>query len=163
MFGQKFTNTNEMPQYRILHYAKSAPPKSADLNTANTWPWASISIRTLSLWACTVDSPTCMLFLVALAFGCRGITAHSPPRACFRRTQRPSPCRATPRVRATIPPLGTIHRRGPIHLARRGHGGHLTTTTLPQPGGDRCRFGLRLLRQEGQAYTRWAVCSRRFL
>jgi hypothetical protein len=34
MFGQKFTNTNEMLQCKILHYAKSAPPKSADLNTA---------------------------------------------------------------------------------------------------------------------------------
>jgi hypothetical protein len=33
MFGQKITNTNEMLQCRILHYAKSAPPKSADLNT----------------------------------------------------------------------------------------------------------------------------------
>jgi hypothetical protein len=33
MFGQKFTNTNEILQCRILHYAKSAYPKSADLNT----------------------------------------------------------------------------------------------------------------------------------
>jgi hypothetical protein len=34
MFEQKFINTNEILQCRILHYAKSAPPNSADLNTA---------------------------------------------------------------------------------------------------------------------------------
>jgi hypothetical protein len=34
MFGQKFTNTNEMLQYRILHYAEFAPAKLAQLNTA---------------------------------------------------------------------------------------------------------------------------------
>jgi hypothetical protein len=35
MFGQKFTNTNEMLQWVILHCAKSAPPDSAELNMAN--------------------------------------------------------------------------------------------------------------------------------
>jgi hypothetical protein len=34
MFGQKFTNTNEMLQLGILHCAKSAPPDLAELNTA---------------------------------------------------------------------------------------------------------------------------------
>jgi hypothetical protein len=35
MFGQKFTNTNEMLQWKILYCAKSAPPDSAELNTAH--------------------------------------------------------------------------------------------------------------------------------
>jgi hypothetical protein len=34
MFGQKFINTNEMLQYRILHYAEFAPTELDQLNTA---------------------------------------------------------------------------------------------------------------------------------
>jgi hypothetical protein len=49
MFGQKFTNTNEMLQYRLWHYADFDHPKSGQLNTGKErthgWRINSCDIR----------------------------------------------------------------------------------------------------------------------
>jgi hypothetical protein len=103
-----------------IHHITRIHDSSSHIWIANTWPPASAPIRTRSSWACTADRLTCVLFPIALASCCRGITVHSPPHHPFphhmhvpygRSALPPSAPPPSPAASRHHPGLAPIHWR----------------------------------------------------